>query len=44
MIDSDALYDQIMELLADDQIAKFDIYFSVVDGTPRLAIYDRGVE
>ena len=40
MIDVDALFDQIMDILADDQIEKNDIYFSVVDGEPRLAVYE----
>lgn len=44
MIDVDALYDQIMDILADDQIDKNDIYFSVVDGKPRLTVYEHGEE
>ena len=40
MIDVDALYDQIMGILTDDQIEKNDIYFSVVDGKPRLVAYE----
>lgn len=44
MIDVDALFDQIMDILADDQIEKNDIYFRVVDGKPSLVVYEHGDE
>lgn len=34
------LYDRIMEAITDEELEKYDIFFSVVNGESRLSVYE----
>ena len=34
------LYDRLLEVITDEELEKYDIFFSVVNGEPRIALYE----
>ena len=40
MTDVNELFDRLLAALTDEELEKYDIYFSVVDNTPHLRLYE----